>query len=113
LEIEVRDVGHRTALVVPSGRLDLLSAAEVKAALTAAVADGSKYLVVDLSAVPFVDSSGLGALIGGLRAAREAGGDLRLAALNDQAAAVLKLTTLDRVLVPHTTSEDAIAALAT
>ena len=66
-------------------------------------------LVVDLDAVTFVDSSGLGALIGGLKAARQAGGDLRIARPGEQARAILELTTLNRVLRPHRTVEAAVA----
>jgi anti-sigma B factor antagonist len=49
----------------------------------------------------FIDSSGLGAVIGGLKTARQAGGDLRIASLTPQVASVLQLTNLDRVLRPY------------
>ena len=66
--------------------------------LHALVASGSNRVVVDLSGIDFVDSSGLGAMISGLRAARKSGGDLCIAAANRQAVAVLQLTNLKRVL---------------
>jgi len=66
-------------------------------------------LVVDLGAVTFIDSSGFGALIGGLKAARQAGGDLRIARPTNQALVVLKLTSLDRVLRPFASVEEAVA----
>jgi anti-sigma B factor antagonist len=65
--------------------------------------------VIDLDAVTFIDSSGLGALIGGLKAARQAGGDLRIARPNQQARVILQLTTLERVLKPYTTIEEALS----
>ena len=46
----------------------------------------------------FLDSSGLGALIGGLKAARQAGGDLRVARPTPAVVSVFELTNLDRVL---------------
>lgn len=92
------------------GRLDLAAASEVKNAILRAVEDDRPHVVVDLEDVPFVDSSGLGALIGGLRAARSAGGDLRIANPGPQARMILELTTLDRVLVNHETVEAALAA---
>ncbi len=98
-----------TAVVRLGGRLDLLSAAEVKQQLTQAVAGGHRRLVVDLGEVDFVDSSGLGTLVGGLKAARIAGGDLRIARPNDQARTILELTTLNRVLRPYPTVEEALA----
>jgi anti-anti-sigma factor len=55
--------------------------------------------VVDLSHADAVDSSGIGALISSLKAARAAGGDLRIAAPNDQVKSVLRLTNLSKVLI--------------
>ncbi|WP_322490026.1 STAS domain-containing protein [Chloroflexus sp.] len=98
MEITVNPVDERTAVVQLRGRLDLLVAAEVKQRLVQAVNEGFRLLVVDMSEVSFVDSSGLGALIGGLKATRLAGGDLRLASVGAQAQAILELTTLNRVL---------------
>ena len=72
-------------------------------------ADGQHRLVVDLGQVSFIDSSGLGALISGLKSARQAGGDLRIANPGEQARVVLKLTRLDRVLHPYDSVEDALA----
>jgi len=91
------------------GRLDLLSAQELKVRLAETVAAGHQRLVVDLGEVPFIDSSGLGALISGLKVARQAGGDLRIARPGDQPRTVLQLTTLDRVLRPYATVEEALA----
>lgn len=77
------------------GRLDLQAAPEVRQQLEAAA--GPTRLIVDMARVTFVDSSGLGALVSGLKAARREGGELRLAAPGEQARQLLKLTTLDRV----------------
>ena len=108
ISAERRDGG--VTVVRPEGRLDLLSAAELKRLLVEEVGAGQNRLVVDLMGVTFIDSSGLGALIGGLKAARTAGGNLRLARAGEQALTILELTTLDRVLRPYPTVEDALAA---
>jgi anti-anti-sigma factor len=63
--------------------------------------------VVDFSDVVFIDSSGLGALIAGLKATRRSGGDLRIAHVPEQVMTVLRLTNLDRVLRAHPTVADA------
>ena len=55
-----------------------------------------------------MDSSGLGAVIGGLKQASQAGGDLRIAALNPQVMTILKLTNLDRVLRPYGSVAEAL-----
>ncbi len=91
------------------GRSDLLSAGEVRQRVAEIIADANRRLVVDLAEVPFIDSSGLAALISGLKAARLAGGDLRIARPNDQARSVLEITSLNRVLRPYSTVEEALA----
>ena len=71
------------------------------------VAGGDSRIVIDMTDLQFVDSSGLGALVGGLKSARVAGGDLRIAAVPEAVRTVLHLTNLDRVLLDHPTPETA------
>lgn len=98
------------AVVCPEGQLNLLTAVKLKESLIGLVGEGVRRLVVDLGDVPFIDTSGLGALISGLKAARLAGGDLRLARVDARARQLLAITSLDRVLTVHETVEDALAA---
>lgn len=95
------------AVIRPEGRLTSTSVPQLRKAVDELVGGGSARIVVDLSGTEFVDSSGLGALIGGLKAARLAGGDLRIAATTEAVRKVLKLTNLDRVLRDHPTPESA------
>jgi anti-sigma B factor antagonist len=78
--------------------------------ITDTVRSGRSRIVVDLSTCEFVDSSGLGALIAGLKTARQAGGDLRIAGVGPQIATALRLTNLDRVLRAHDTVSGALSA---
>ena len=96
-------------VIRPTGQINLVSAPTLRRDLHDLVTAGGNLWVVDLSGVDFIDSSGLGALISGLKAAREAGGDLRIAAPNAQVMKVLELTNLTRVLSPYE-SVDAAAA---
>jgi anti-anti-sigma factor len=98
------------AVIRPEGRLNMAAAPRLRAAVTETVTAGRARVVVDLALVEFIDSSGLGALIGGLKAARQAGGDLRIAAPPAQVSTVLGLTNLDRVLRPFGSVEDALRA---
>jgi anti-anti-sigma factor len=91
----------------PSGRLNMVAAPDLREQLRSLVQSGSARLVVDLSGVESIDSSGLGALISGLKAARNAGGDLRISGPNTQVMAVLELTNLNRVLKPRESVEKA------
>jgi anti-sigma B factor antagonist len=91
-----------------TGRLDFASAPEAKDQFAAAIAEGRPLLIVDLSGASFVDSAGLGSLIGGMRAARQAGGDLRITDPSEQATMLLSLTSLDAVITIAPTVEDAL-----
>ena len=94
-------------VVRPDGRLNMVAAPALRKQLHDLVAGGSSRVVVDLSATEFIDSSGLGALISGLKVARQAGGDLRIAAPTRQVITVLELTNLDRVLRAHDSADGA------
>ena len=93
--------GDDIAVVRVEGRLNMVAAPELRDVVAAAVAGGRPRVVVDLAGVEFMDSSGLGALIASLKTARQAGGDLRIAAVNEQVALVLQLSNLDRILKPY------------
>ncbi len=105
---QIEERGATGAVVALSGRLDLSAAGSVRELFAGLIGQDRRRIVVDLGNVEFIDSSGLGALISGLKAARVAGGTLAIARPNDQARLVLELTTLDRVLVPHPTVEAAL-----
>jgi anti-anti-sigma factor len=109
LELRFEAHGKAIGVVTLVGRLDLLAAADLKVNLQRLVSEGWNQLVVDLHAVPFIDSSGLGGLIGGLKAARVAGGDFRIARPSEQVRYILQVSTLDRVLTPYATVDDALA----
>ena len=95
------------AVLAASGRINLVTAAVVRREVQRVVDDGHARLALDLSGVDFIDSSGLGALVSGLKTARSAGGDLRLVAATEQVAGVLRLTNLDRILRVYPGPDDA------
>lgn len=107
MQIDLTEFGERGSVLTLEGRLNMVSAPHLKGAVGSAVEAGRPRVVVDLTAVTFLDSSGLGALIAGLKAARQAGGDLRMSGANEQVRTVLKLTNLDRVLRPYETVQAA------
>ncbi len=95
------------AVIKPEGRLTAPTVPPLRKAIDELVSSGTSRVVVDLSATDFIDSSGLGALIGGLKAARLVEGDLRIAGVTEPVRRVLKLTNLDRVLREHASAESA------
>lgn len=107
MEIAKTVVDDSTAVIRCVGRLNMVEAPSVKAFIDKTVSDGYSRLVLDLSEVSFVDSSGLGSLIAGLKRTRQSGGDLRIAAPQAQIKMVLGLTNLDRVLRAYDSVSDA------
>jgi anti-sigma B factor antagonist len=98
------------AVVHVDGRLTMVDAPAFRSAVAEAVGGAATTVVVDLSACTFMDSSGLGAVIAGLKAARQAAGDLRIAAPSTQVLTVLQLTNLERVLRPFGSVAEALRA---
>ena len=105
------DVHQRThgdvGVLACSGRLNMVTAPSLKAAIATAATGPLPRLVIDMSEVTFVDSSGLGVLVGGLKLVRQSGGDLRIVVRSSQVLNVLALTNLDRILHPYGTVAEA------
>ena len=108
LEADPRDGG--VAVLRATGRLDMVAAPQLRALVSETVSVGHHRVVVDLYGTTFLDSSGLGALIAGLKTARQAGGDLRIAGVGEQVQMVLELTQMHTVLRPYPTVEAALDA---
>lgn len=109
LDVQTRQTDKGVTVIAPSGRLDVAGAPALKTAIADAVKNGPSRLVIDMEGVSFVDSSGLGSVIAGLKMVRTSQGDLRLAAPNQQVRVVLELTTLDRVFPYYASVEEALA----
>lgn len=107
MELKTEQLAPTTVRIACQGRFTMVSAPQFRRHLDEVLDDGSTRVVVDLAETSFIDSSGLGALIAGLKRARQAGGDLRIARAPEQVRMVLGLTNLDRVLRPH---EDLVSA---
>ena len=107
MDISIQHLEQGVTVIAFNGRLDFLSAGDARSQLAATVKDGHRKLIADLGTTSFLDSSGIGALIGGLKAARQAGGDLRIARPGEQATSVFALTSLDRVFRQFATVEEA------
>ncbi len=110
IEFDTEIVDDEAVVIRPQGRLNLLAAPRLREIVAQSVASGHPRVVVDLSATTFMDSSGLGALVAGLRTTRQSGGNLRIANLTPQVEMVLTLTNLYRVLRPYASVDDALGA---
>jgi anti-sigma B factor antagonist len=92
-----------------TGSLDIATSPTVRAALTSASERGDHRLIVDLTQVDFLDSTGLGALIGAQRRAKAFDGDVRLVAKEGQILRLLRITGLLKVFAVYPTLDDALA----
>lgn len=105
VELRTRECDGRVVVVL-RGDLDVAEAASVAAALTE-IAIRQRQIVVDLAGLEFIDSSGLAALVRVRKHARHAGGDLLLAAPQQQVLRLLAVTCLIEVFSVHACVEDA------
>ncbi len=108
LEVQVDNI-KRKAVCRPKGDIDAYTVADFRAALNELV--DRKGLVIELSEVPFMDSAGLGALIGGIRRVRENGGEVAVACSNSSLVRLLHTTGFDRIVPVVGTLDEAISAL--
>jgi anti-sigma B factor antagonist len=93
---EVQATGLEVVLAA-HGELDLHAAPELRDRLDVALDEGAKVIVLDLSAVTFIDSMALGVLLGAVNRLRRRGGDLRLVVPNPQLRRIFEISLLDRI----------------
>lgn len=109
MKIHSRLIGDGVAVLKLDGKLNMVSAPHLREEIHSAVSAGNSRIAIDLTDVDFIDSSGLGALINGLKSTRQAGGDLRIASPAEQVRLVLELTNINRVLKAYDNAETAFS----
>jgi anti-sigma B factor antagonist len=97
MEITRRFVDEKTCVITLDGTLNARSSDQVKDTFREVVGRGIRHVALDLGKVPFIDSSGLAALVSGLKTLNEKDGSLKLASLQSQADLLFKLTMFDKV----------------
>ncbi|GAA4671312.1 anti-sigma factor antagonist [Nocardioides nanhaiensis] len=107
LTLETRDAGGRTIVSV-GGEIDVYTAPKLRDKITELVGAGVYDIVVDMEAVEFLDSTGLGVLVGGLKKVRAHDGSLQLICNQDRLLKIFRITGLAKVFVIHE-SADALA----
>lgn len=99
----------RTVLIVGEERLDASNSGDLREIMLNLLEAGGQQLVIDLSQVNFIDSSGLGALLSGFKSANLRSGSLVLAGLQSRVQSMFELTRLQRVFEIFSSVEDALA----
>jgi anti-sigma B factor antagonist len=98
MELDIRTERDGDVCVVSIvGEVDVYTSPTLKLHLTKAVEDGCARLVVTLDGVGFIDSSGLGVLVGALRRVKERGGDLVILCSREPVIKIFRITGLDKV----------------
>ncbi len=100
---------HGFTVITVGDTLDASNAEEAKEFFRQLITSGRTRMVVDLSGLGFIDSSGLGALVTALKTARSSGGEVRLCCLTPQVRSIFQLTRLDKVFTIRDRLEDALS----
>jgi anti-anti-sigma factor len=108
MNITERDENGITLFVL-EGRIDTQGAVDLDLALQAAVSAGKHKMVLDLAEVSYISSAGLRTLADVITTNRDAGGDLKLVALNRKVLRVLRIIGFDKFFSIYDTSEAAVA----
>lgn len=109
LRLDVREAGDWSVLEVV-GEVDVATAPRLREQLIALVNEERYHIVVDLEGVDFIDSTGLGVLIGALKRVRTHDGDLALVCTESRILKVFEITGLIGVFAVHPSVDAAVAA---
>lgn len=97
-------------VIFATGELDVSSSTILKSELTDHIAQGRAHVIIDLSKVTFVDSSGLSVLVTGLKRTVEGGGFLRLVVTAESVMRIFQITALDQAFDIFADLETALSA---
>lgn len=109
MEITVVKVGNVAVAVIPVDDLDASNVGEFKRDIASVLAANAQ-LVIDLSHLRFIDSSGLGAMLSCLRQVSAKGGDLKLCGMSKQVRTTFELVRMHRIFDIFPTREEAVRA---
>jgi len=98
--------GSDRYVITVSGEVDLATSPNLDSEIIAAIESGTNSVVIDLTDVSFMDSSGLGVIVRGLKRCREADKELDLVITNERVLKVFGITGLDQVIPIHDSLED-------
>jgi len=114
MEMDLR-IKVKKSDVVPvielSGELDAYTCTRFREAMIEVIEDGNSSLIVSMEHVDYIDSSGLGTLVGGLKRASERSGKIGIICRNPQIKKVFEITGLDRVFPLFDSEEEAIKGM--
>ena len=108
MEIREKQTNSGAVIVELEGMLVIgRESQQVESTIEKMVQDGKKKLIVDLTKVSYVDSSGIGILVGSFGHCKRGGGTMRLIGVRDNILKIMKLTRVDEVLKVDASLEEA------
>ena len=108
MQLNIIEEGEIVKIEVQEERMDAHNSGDLKEQMLQLFDEGKCNLIIDLSAVRFVDSSGLGALVSGFKNASAREGSLKLCCLQPQVRSMFELTRLHRVFEIFASTEEAL-----
>jgi anti-sigma B factor antagonist len=109
LSLETRQENEHTVIEV-GGEIDVYTAPKLRERIIELVDEGQYHLVVDLEKVEFLDSTGLGVLVGGLKRVRGHDGSLQLVCTQERLLKIFRITGLSKVFAIHGSQSEALVA---
>lgn len=107
--LESTTVGADCAVLRIGGEVDVYTAPQLRERIIQLLASGVRHIIADLREVDFLDSTGLGALVGGLKRLRGQDGSLKVVAAADKILQIFRLTGLVHVFALHSSFAEAMA----
>jgi anti-sigma B factor antagonist len=108
LTLATNEVDGATIIAV-GGEIDVYTAPKLRDKITELVGNGEYNLVIDMEKVDFLDSTGLGVLVGGLKKVRAHDGSMRLICNQERLLKIFRITGLAKVFMIHGSQADALA----
>jgi anti-sigma B factor antagonist len=110
MKIKTKDIKGITVIELEGNVMGGPDASALNEHLRKLLTDNKKKIVIDLHKVSFINSSGLGMLIGGLTTVRHSGGQMKLARASKKIETLLEMTKLDNVFELHKNVNNAVAS---
>jgi anti-sigma B factor antagonist len=110
LTVDTRKTAGDVSIVTLEGEIDVYTSIQLKQDIAAILESGAKYLVLNLSKVEYLDSTGLGVLIGTLKKLRESGGNLIIVGPAMRIMRIFEITGLYKIFAIYATEEEAASA---
>jgi anti-sigma B factor antagonist len=111
IKVETQELSERTHKIDINGEIDVYTSPKVKEIIADLIEKGTNNLVINLEGVRYIDSTGLGVLIGALKKVREKEGGISLVCTNPQIKKIFNITGLVKIFGIFKSEEEALQEL--